>query len=528
MKKTSIIFILIIVVASALRLVNISTNPPAIYWEEAALGYDAYSILKTARDYHGNFLPILAFPSFGDYKPSLYFYAIVPFLAMFGQSTLAIRLPSALAGIATVYLVYLIGKKMKDERFGLLASGLFAIQPWSVHMSRIGFEANFALMLVTASVYFLLETKRKSIYIIFASITSVLAMYTYHADRIVAPLLALWIALTYGLIKIHKWLILACVIAVLAVLPIVLNLTNPVIAQRAAETSILSGTALVEKSNILREADGNTLISRILHYRYMVMGQAITAQYLNNFSPKFLFLNGDGNVRHSNSMTGALYAWELFAIFVGLYGVLRFKKYQQTGLLILPWILISAIPAALTTVSPHALRFLSAAPAFALLSSIGVATCVDALHVKLRKLFIACMVCIIALFFVAFLHAEFVLYPKTSAREWQYGYKELTDSIQLIKKPSQKVFITREQGRPSIYVLWYTKQDPKEIQRLDASLQKDQQELLEFGQYIFGDRLPSESGMLIAGSPKITPTTAKILKSISLPTGEVIWNVWEQ
>ena len=93
MNRVTILLMSILLVAASLRLVALSTNPPSTYWDETSLGYDAYSLLKTGKDYHGNPFPILAFPSFGDYKPSLYFYAIVPFMAVLGTTTLAIRLP---------------------------------------------------------------------------------------------------------------------------------------------------------------------------------------------------------------------------------------------------------------------------------------------------------------------------------------------------------------------------------------------------------------------------------------------------
>jgi len=507
--------------------VHISTNPPSLYWEEVALGYDAYSISKTGRDYHGNWFPVLAFPSFGDYKPALYFYAIVPFLVMFGQTPLAIRLPSALAGIITVYLVFLIGKHLKGEKFGLLAGFLFAIQPWSVHVSRVGFEANFALMLVTASVYMLLISKTKSYTIVISALLSVLALYTYHASRVVIPLLMVWLAYTRGHIRRTKWVFFSIGVACIGILPIVLHVKDPVITQRMAETSIFSGTNLIEKSNVLREADGNTFLARIVHHRYVVMGQTVVSQYLRAFSPQFLFLSGDGNMRHTNGMTGALYLWEFVSVLVGLYALFAQKQNTFLRSLVIPWMLISAIPVAVTTVSPHALRMLNAAPAYTLVSALGIWVLVQYVQEKYRGIAWGFTASICALFFVAFAHAEFVIYPKISAQEWQFGYEELITTLERLKKPSQHIFVTREQGRPSIYALWFTHQNPQEIQQQDGQLPKDQLELLAFGSYTFGDKIPNESNLLVASSPTYTPTSTKILHTISLPTGKVIWNIWE-
>jgi len=85
-----------------LRAYRVTASPPSLYWEEAALGYDAYSILQTGKDHHGSAWPIMAFESFGDWKPSFYFYTVVPFIKLLGLNVWAIRLPSALAGVFTV------------------------------------------------------------------------------------------------------------------------------------------------------------------------------------------------------------------------------------------------------------------------------------------------------------------------------------------------------------------------------------------------------------------------------------------
>ncbi|MBU1967161.1 hypothetical protein KKH50_02615, partial [Patescibacteria group bacterium] len=106
-----ILFSLILVLATGLRLYGITKFPPSLYWEEAALGYDAFSILRTGKDHHGNPFPIVAFESFGDWKPSLYFYAIVPFIKLLGLTELAVRLPAALSGIVIVIGIGLLARQ---------------------------------------------------------------------------------------------------------------------------------------------------------------------------------------------------------------------------------------------------------------------------------------------------------------------------------------------------------------------------------------------------------------------------------
>ena len=98
---------IIFLLALFLRIYNLANQPPGMTWDEAALGYDAYSILKTGRDQHGAFMPII-FKSFGDYKPGVYVYLTVPAVALLGLNETAVRMPSAIFGALAVIGIYLL------------------------------------------------------------------------------------------------------------------------------------------------------------------------------------------------------------------------------------------------------------------------------------------------------------------------------------------------------------------------------------------------------------------------------------
>ena len=111
MRKKVLVLALIIATALFLRVYKINSNPPGLTPDEASLGYNAYSILKTGKDEYGTFMPII-FKSFGDYKPGLYVYLTVPFVAILGLNETAVRLPSVFSGVFTVFLIYLISKEL--------------------------------------------------------------------------------------------------------------------------------------------------------------------------------------------------------------------------------------------------------------------------------------------------------------------------------------------------------------------------------------------------------------------------------
>ncbi|MBU1127337.1 hypothetical protein KKF11_03250, partial [Patescibacteria group bacterium] len=67
-KKEKILLVLILLLAAALRLWGLNHYPVGLNADEAAIGYNAYSLIETGLDEHGNAWPI-HFKSFGDYKP---------------------------------------------------------------------------------------------------------------------------------------------------------------------------------------------------------------------------------------------------------------------------------------------------------------------------------------------------------------------------------------------------------------------------------------------------------------------------
>src|SRR5690606_22776989 len=104
--KTHKILAGIILLALILRFFNLSTNPPALYWDEANIDYNAYSILKAGIDEHGVKFPITHFLAYGDAKPPLYIYAVSLSMAIFGVNEFSVRLPSALAGTLAIPIVF--------------------------------------------------------------------------------------------------------------------------------------------------------------------------------------------------------------------------------------------------------------------------------------------------------------------------------------------------------------------------------------------------------------------------------------
>ncbi|KKU47243.1 MAG: hypothetical protein UX67_C0044G0001, partial [Candidatus Woesebacteria bacterium GW2011_GWF2_46_8] len=186
--KNNSLFLLIVLLAIALRFAGIEKVPPALNWDEISHGYNAYSILKTGKDEWGAVLPTI-FRAYGDYKLPVYIYLTALSEAIFGLTALAVRLPGVLAGIVTVVFTYFLARKLFNPKVALLSSLLVAIEPWSLFLSRGAFEANLALALILPGFYFFLKGLKESKYLVLATFLLGLSVWTYNSARIFVPLM---------------------------------------------------------------------------------------------------------------------------------------------------------------------------------------------------------------------------------------------------------------------------------------------------------------------------------------------------
>lgn len=81
-------------------------------------------------------------------------YFVVHFFVFLGKNTFTLGLPSALLGIASIYLVFLIGKKLFDERVGLIAAILTAISPMLIEFSQQILHYSYFVFFTLAGLYF--------------------------------------------------------------------------------------------------------------------------------------------------------------------------------------------------------------------------------------------------------------------------------------------------------------------------------------------------------------------------------------
>src|SRR3990167_9133929 len=135
MNKIKFLLVGIFLLGTILRFFQLGKTPIGLEWDEVALGYDAYSILKTGKDQYGNFLP-LTFRSLDDYKPPLYTYLTAISIWIWGWNDFAVRFTGAFLGTLAVLTTYgmmymLFNKKSLD----ILSAFFLSISPWHILFS---------------------------------------------------------------------------------------------------------------------------------------------------------------------------------------------------------------------------------------------------------------------------------------------------------------------------------------------------------------------------------------------------------
>jgi uncharacterized membrane protein len=392
---------------------------------------------------------------------------------------------------------------------------------------------NFFLLFIEKSKK---KEKKQFLFLFLSVIFLVLSTYTYHSARFIAPLLGFTLFMIYlfELKKRSNWkqLFPAFLLAVLMIFPILKSMTSNVGQQRIAETSIFSDISIIERSNELKAAANNSFASRIIYHRYLLFAKEISLNILDHFSFDYLFVRGDQNPRHSIQSFGVFYGFEIIFLIFGIIFLL--KKWNIYAAFLMIYVFLSIFPAAITKTTPHALRTLAAMPAFIIIISLGIWQFLNFFKKeKVKKLLSILLLLVYSSQLFGFWKSLNTDYPYFYSNQWQYGYQELMTYLGEVQKDYQKIYVTREQGRPAIYFWFYNQIDPRLVQATNDSAKKDQGEFLEFEniEFVNGSGEFTDNDALLVSSKKTYQELAQkedleILKEVKDLSGEIVWVVY--
>lgn len=455
------VLICIIIFVFFLFVYKLSSNPPGLYLDEVGTGYNAYSILKTGKDEYGKVFPV-AFRLFGSYTPAMYIYLSVPVMAIFGLSVFSTRLLSVICGLIAIVVVFYIIKNLKitKSKYTPLVSILFfAITPWFVMYSRIGYEQNLAfLFFCFSSLSVLLSLRNPKLLAIALPIIS-LATHADYAQRLVAPLLFIGIFIIFRkkLLqkKYLKYIVIGSAIAFLIQIPNFFMLTTQsfytktehfyfdVIASQSQKISHFLPDFLAVPLAFIRE---------------------FSSKFLTFFSPRSLFFFPDSDPQRSMPALSNFYHWMVIPYLIGFFIVGKTIR-KESSKFILLLLLISPLPGALTHEPFHIQRTISLLLPLSLLITIGI----DKLIYK-KKLIYWLSITMLLFFgsLILLWRSYFILLPQERAEIWGSHYEKLAEYIE--QNPDQTFVIDQgERTGPKdiayIQMAFYLKADPKLLQQ---------------------------------------------------------------
>ncbi len=527
--KTIILLIAILILASILRIWGLNHYPAGLNADEASLGYNAYSLLKTGRDEYGKWFP-LVFKSFGDYKPGLYVYIIMPFVASLGLNAWAIRLPSALFGIGTVLLIFYLAVKITGKKeIGLISALLLAISPWHLQFSRGGWETNVATFFIALGILFFLYSWNDLKYLAFSALSLLISMYIYQSPRLIAPIIFLGLIILYRdrlLPRIKIATIRLAPVAILSI-PLIFQVLSGGAEARFSGLSFFSDPGPINRIDQLRGEHSNPsgIVAQLLHNKITAYAPNFLGHYVDHFSSEFLFINGDSVIRNRVPESGEFFLVEALFLAIGFVYLVRgnFKDNKTLWL----WIIVAPLASATTFQTPNALRSLTEVVPLTIVAAAGFWQILQLAKNKIYLIVVIPLIALLLFEFVHYLDSYYILYPKRYPLAWEYGFSQMVPKLEKYQPGYKKVVITDKYDQPYILVLFYEKYDPAKYQPQAVLSPRDQFDfgtVRSFDKYEFHsittDEIKKSKGVLFIGTPDEIPSSADIIDKVDFPNGK--------
>lgn len=455
---------LILTVAFVLRVYQLDKNPPSLFGDEIDVGYQAYLLLHTGKDIYGNSWPFLLH-SLAEYRAPLFIYSAVPFVGIFGLNEWGVRLPAVFWGIVSILGIYLLVSKLFDKKIALSCAFLLTLSPWHIQYSRAAFESTMLLSFIIFGTYFFILAQTKKLFILLSAALFALTPYIYSTSVVFMPALGLLLVIIYrkNITKNLGILLICALVFIALLLPYFYSTISGKAGERFNTISIFTNQVLNDKVTLAQKfgGDTNSGFERIFHNKPLIWIQVFSLNYLRAFSPEFLFLQGDPNFRQSIHEMGQLYYFELMLLLFGIF--LLLKKDGKVKGLILGWLLLAPLPAALTADGGfHATRIFLMVVPLTVISAIAL-NMILSQKGRYFRIVLGILVLLFIFNVTFYLHRYFVHYPVESWQAWQYGFK---DSMQFVKDnaSSYQSVLINNSYEPSLerFLFWY-QYDPKEF-----------------------------------------------------------------
>lgn len=182
-EKTRDILVLILV-AGFVLLWNLWSGSLAS-WDEAVYAQVSREILNSH-----NYLDLTWAGVRWSDKPPLYMWATVVFYKLFGVNEFAARLFSAICGLGTVIITYLLSYSLYNSRRAAFSAALILLSTWQfIWSSKVGMLDSSLTFFIALSIYLFKIGENKKIFLFFSALSFACAFLTKGGGAIIIPII---------------------------------------------------------------------------------------------------------------------------------------------------------------------------------------------------------------------------------------------------------------------------------------------------------------------------------------------------
>lgn len=448
---------LILVAAFGLRVYELGSYPAGLFCDEAANGYNAYTLLHSAQDEHGKTLPLFIW-SFFAFKYPLYIYPSIPWVGLFGLNEFATRFQAALYGTGTVAVAFLIGNQLFHPIAGLAAAAMLTIMPWHFHFSRVGFALIGFPFWFGLGFYFFVRavgdaaTRRDWL---LAATCFALCLYVYAVSQLTVPVFLACAAVLCApaVWRRRRWVLQAIAVGLVVSLPFLIFYWH---YYDRASIYVMQTSVLAWPEPLAKKLD-------------IIFAQ----NWPTYFEPRFLLEVGDPILRHGVRNHGELYPAMVPWIVLGALGALAYRSSASKLLLVL--LALYPLGAAVTRETPSATRSILGTLTFALLAGVGVERAIALVRwIPIRAARIVGVSAIVlaaaiplgrqTAHYLDLYFNDYPTYAATGIEGFQYGYRQVFQLMEKRRRPGdQLLYSTTAVNNPYIFNLFYVRRPPQRV-----------------------------------------------------------------
>ena len=143
--KARKLILAILIIGLILRLISLNQS----LWLDEAIN------VLASKNY--SFLAMIAEYAKGDFHPPGWFIILWFWTKLFGYSEVAVRIPSVIFGVISIYVTYLIGKKLISKEVGIIAALIMCLNPLHIYYSQEARMYSLATLVVAINIYLFIK-----------------------------------------------------------------------------------------------------------------------------------------------------------------------------------------------------------------------------------------------------------------------------------------------------------------------------------------------------------------------------------